>query len=105
MNIFDIKDIQKICASGKIKWSLHSAKRILQRGISREDVISAIMEGEIIEEYPSNWPHPACLIYGSIEDSSNIIHVVVGINDYIHIITAYYPDTELFEDDLKSRRK
>lgn len=103
MDIFSINDIKGICKSGNIKWSTHAAEQILKRGISREDVIYAILEGEIIEEYPSNWPHPACLIYGRTK-LKVIIHVVVGIGEHIHIITVYYPDTEKFEEDLKTRR-
>ncbi|MDD6037870.1 MAG: DUF4258 domain-containing protein, partial [bacterium] len=34
-----------------------------------------------------------------------VIHVVVGNDgEYIYIITAYYPNTAKFEDDLKTRK-
>ena len=101
MNLEVFKDL---CRKGKIKWSGHAAIRILQRGISREDVINCIMNGEIIEEYPDFWIGPACLVFGyTIEN--RIIHVVAGINDYVHIVTAYYPDSEKFESDMKTRRR
>ena len=99
----DIRDFQNRCMEGKIKWSVHAAARILQRGISREDIIHCIMHGEIIEEYPNYWLNPACLIFG-YSINNKIIHVVVGIDTYIHIITAYYPNTEKFQKDLKTRR-
>lgn len=103
MDMFDINNIRKICESGKIKWSKHASEQILRREISREDVLTAIKRGEIIEEYPSNWPHPACLVYGqTLLDV--VIHIVVGIEEYIHIITVYHPDTDKFKDDLKTRR-
>ena len=60
---------------------------------------------EIIEDYPDDFPHPSCLIFGfTINDK--IIHVVAGSDvKYIYIITAYFPNTIKFEKDLKTRRK
>ena len=60
------------------------------------------MEGEIIEDYPDDFPHP---IFGyTINDK--IIYVVAGSDGkYIYIITAYFPNTIKFEKDLKTRRK
>jgi len=68
------------------------------------DVINCIMNGEIIEDYPTDYPHPSCLIFGyTLTDK--IIHVVAGFDgDYLYIITAYFPNTEKFLDDLKTRR-
>ncbi|WP_334303839.1 hypothetical protein [Marvinbryantia formatexigens] len=34
------------------------------------------------------------------------MHIVAGCDNInIYIITAYYPDTKKFENDLKTRRK
>ena len=99
-----IEEIQKLCSQSKIKWSGHAAERIQQRGISREDVINCIMDGEIIEDYPDYWLNPACLIFG-YSVNNKILHVVVGIDDYIHIVTAYFPDKTKFEADMKTRKE
>ena len=66
---------------------------------------NGIATGEIIEDYPDDFPHPSCLIFGyTINDK--IIHVVAGSDGkYIYIITAYFPNTIKFEKDLKTRRK
>ena len=76
-----------------------------ERDISRADVKKCVLEGEIIEDYPDDFPHPSCLIFGfTINDK--IIHVVAGSDvKYIYIITAYFPNTIKFENDLKTRRK
>ena len=99
-----IEEIQKLCSQSKIKWSGHAAERIQQRGISREDVLNCIMDGEIIEDYPDYWLNPACLIFG-YSVNNKILHVVVGIDDYIHIVTAYFPDKTKFEADMKTRKE
>ncbi|MDE7313266.1 MAG: DUF4258 domain-containing protein [Eubacterium sp.] len=59
--------------------------------------------GKIIEDYPDHWLNPACLIF-SYTISNKIIHVVVGLDDYVHIITAYFPDSSKFESDMKTRK-
>lgn len=101
--MIDIKNIRELCNCSKIKWSSHASARIQQRGISRKDVVNCIMNGEIIEQYPEYWLNPACLILGySIENK--IIHVVVGVDDYVHIVTAYFPNKEKFESDMKTRK-
>ncbi len=74
------------------------------KGISRKDVINCIMSGEIIEQYPDYWLNPACLIFGYSIDNK-IMHVVVGVDDYIHIVTAYFPSKEKFQSDMKTRKE
>lgn len=100
-----IEEIQKLCSSSKIKWYKHALERMQERDISRADVISCIMNGEIIEEYPDDFPYPSCLIFG-YSVGNNIIHTVVCNNsEYIGIITVYIPDTDKFENDLKTRKE
>ena len=73
-----------------------------ERDISRIDVKNCIMCGEIIEEYPDDFPHPSCLIFGYTVNNK-VIHVVVIIDkENIGIITVYYPNTDKFKDDLKT---
>lgn len=55
-----------------------------ERDISRADVKKCVLEGEIIEDYPEDFPHPSCLIFGyTINDK--IIHVVNYKNSIIVI--------------------
>lgn len=100
----DIKDIQYFCSNSKIKWYKHALERMQERDISRDDVKNCIMYGEIIEDYPDDFPHPSCLIFGYTV-SDRVIHTVVSMDgDSIGIITVYYPNTDKFEDDLKIRK-
>lgn len=96
---------QRLCTESKILWTQHCLQRMQERDISRDDVKNGIATGEIIEEYPDDFPNPSCLIFGySVKD--RILHIVAGCDNInIYIITAYYPDTRKFEDDLKTRRK
>lgn len=96
---------QALCTGSRIIWTQHCLERMQERDISRADVKNGILTGEIIEEYPDDYPHPSCLIFG-YTINNRILHIVAGCDTInIYIITAYYPDTKKFEEDLKTRRK
>ena len=97
--------IKKLCSERKIKWSVHAAERLMERGISRADVLNCLEYGEIIEDYPTDYPNPSYLVFGR-SLNGKVLHVVAGSNDEsLFIITAYYPDTNKFEPDLKTRKR
>lgn len=96
---------QVLCTGSHIIWTQHCLERMQERDISRADVKNGILTGEIIEEYPDDYLHPSCLIFG-YTINNRILHIVAGCDSInIYIITAYYPDTKKFEEDLKTRRK
>jgi hypothetical protein len=100
-----IEKLRELCASENIEITLHAAKRLEQRGILLRDVKSCIMSGEIIEQYPTDYPYPSCLILG-LSISDRYIHVVVGSNmETLWIVTAYYPDPSKWETDNKTRKE
>lgn len=100
-----IEELRKICVPENIEITLHAAKRLEQRNISINDVIFCIHEGEIIEQYPDDYPYPSCLILG-FSVKKKYIHVVVGSNlETLWIITAYYPDLNKWKQDLRTRKE
>ncbi len=93
--------LKKLCQEDAISWTNHVLQRLIQRGISVSDVIEAIMTGEVIEDYPDDYPYPSCLVLGG-----NKLHVVCGIGEgKLWIITAYRPTLDKWENDLKTRRR
>ena len=105
MERLDINVIKQMVKEGKIRWTNHVIVRLFQRNINQEDIENAILNGEIIEEYENDYPHPSCLIYG-INLKNKVLHVVCGFNGVeLWIITAYYPDNIKWEEDLKTRKE
>lgn len=101
----DLQIYQKLCAESKIFWTQHCLQRMQERDISRTDVKNGIATGEIIEDYPDDFPNPSCLIFGYALNN-RILHIVAGCDKTnVYIITVYYPDANKFEDNLKIRRK
>ena len=82
----------------------HAAERFRQRGIRARDVRNAVHTGEIIEQYPNDFPYPSCLILGQSLDG-RCIHVVMSDEGTSsRIITAYVPDVDKWSEDFKTRR-
>ena len=103
--MIDINDIRAYYEHDKVVITIHAHERLRQRAIRAKDVRSCIMSGEIIEQYPDDFPYPSCLICGKAVNG-DIIHVVASDDgSESRIITAYYPNTIKFCDDLKTRRK
>jgi hypothetical protein len=84
----------------------HAIIRMLQRSISKNDVLETINGGEIIEEYKDDYPYESCLMFKIV--SGRPIHVVVannsGENQKI-VVTVYIPDFTNFEADFKTRKR
>jgi hypothetical protein len=79
---------------------------MFKRGISVDDVKKIINTGEIINEYPNDKPYPSYLILGFANFKP--IHLVIAQEKALKeciIITAYHPDTTLWEVDFKTKKK
>ena len=97
-----IKEIQNRIRQRKYRFSGHSVKRMIKRDMTRQEVESAILTGEIIEEYPDDKYSPSCLVYGKTEDGRDL-HIQVSLPPIVVIITVYEPDPEEW-GDCKVRR-
>ena len=101
----NINDLHLLLSAEKIVWTEHLALRLRERGIKRADVVACILNGEIIEQYPDAYPHPACLVLAVLEDDNKPIHAVAGIGDgNLFIVTVYYPTIDKWESDYKTRK-
>lgn len=103
--MLNIKNLQKICSDDTILLTAHCKNRCLERCITFDDIKNTILNGEIIKQYEYDKPLPSCLILGT-SNSKKKLHVVVSAdNEYIYIITAYYPDLLIWNDDFKTKRR
>jgi len=83
-----------------IIFSAHARVRMFERGISSEDILHILTDGEIIEEYEDDTPCPSFLMLGYLRGIAH--HVVVGCcADHIKIITVYHPDESWTNDRFR----
>jgi hypothetical protein len=101
----ELSKIKQKIKENKIQWRVHATRKLIERAIKRSSVIEAILNGDIIEEYPLDYPFPSCLVFG-YDQKKTPLHVVCSLGaDFLWIITVYKPDLEKWEKDLKTRRK
>lgn len=102
--ILNIEKIRNCILKREVNWTKHCLNRINQRNILLSDIKFAINNGRIIEYYYEDYPYPSCLILGK-DKNNKIIHIVCGISkEIVYMITAYYPDTDKWENNMKRRK-
>ncbi len=102
--LIKIENLQKYFVEDKIFVTEHASERFRQRGIRISDIRRAVNFGEIIEQYPEDYPYPSCLVCGK-NKSDKIIHAVLSDEGTSsRIITAYFPDADKWSENFKMRR-
>ena len=100
----DIEIFRKYFADDAVQVTQHALMRCRERNIKFDDIERCIMNGEIIEEYPEDYPYPSVLI--SCIDKDKALHIIAGLGEKeLWIITAYYPDPNKWNNDYKTRKE
>lgn len=100
----DMECLKNMNQADKIAITEHARQRLTERGITVDDIICGIKTGEIIRQYEDDKPFPSCLILGKSE-SGVYIHIVVSHDEeWIYLITAYYPSSDIWELDFKTKK-
>ena len=97
-----IESIRKKYTSGRVRFSIHSMKRMDERKISLSEIEGVILTGEIVEEYPKDIPCPSYLIMGYVRGHEPL-YVLAGLGEKLTIITVHWQDPEKWLD--AGRRK
>jgi hypothetical protein len=106
MELDFLKQVRQHIIQNKWRISYHALKRLDERNIGLQDLLGALSKSEIIEEYPEDQRGSSCLLLCETLDGKRI-HVVCSIDDedYLVIITAYWPEQSKWIDERKRRRK
>lgn len=103
--MIDIERLKEYFENDTVFVTEHAAERFHQRGIKITDIKNAINTGEIIEQYPDDYPFPSCLVLGNDKKGSKIHVCMSDEGTSSRIITAYYPDPIKWSDDYKNRKE
>ena len=98
--------IRQCIRQRKILWTYHINMRLKQRSITRHEIISSTVAYEIVDAYPEDKYFPSYLIFS--QHKHTVFHILFAVDvdgDNVRVVTAYYPDPEEWESDLKTRRK
>ena len=91
---------------GHITFRLHALERMFEREISESDVQHVLRTGEVIEDYPKDYPYPSRLLLGWC--GNRPIHVVAAFDERGQetiVITVYEPDRENWDGEFRGRIK
>jgi hypothetical protein len=79
--------------------------RLAGRYISRDEVLEATESYEIIESYPEDKYLPSYLVWAkSGQGPFHLLFAADVDEDNVRIVTAYRPNADEWDSDLKSRK-
>jgi hypothetical protein len=104
MNFID--EVRRI-SSIRLLFTRHALDQMIQpdRLITKEDVISVVNSGEIIEDYPEDSRGHSCLMLGEGVDGRKLHVNCAPKMDHLVIITAYVPNLEEWDEEFRKRRR
>ena len=103
--MIDIDTLKALNNPDRIILTEHARIRLIERGINAKDIISGIDTGEVIKQYEDDLPFPSCLLMGYSEKNKPL-HIVVSYDgEYIHLITAYYPNPDIWDNGFKIKKE
>lgn len=103
--MYKIENFREMNTLEKIAITKHAKERLQERGIKVDDISHCIDTGEIIKQYEDDKPLPSCLVLGKAIDDKYIHIVLSRSEEFIYLITAYYPNDSQWEIDLKTRKE
>jgi hypothetical protein len=90
----------------RVLFSGHAVRRLFERGLNKDEVLSIIRGGEVIVDYADDSPYPSCLLLGFVRGRP--VHVLLahdGETDTAIVVTAYEPNPGLWHQDFRTRRE
>lgn len=102
-----IDGIKRLIREGRYEVSIHAQQERLEDDLDIEEIESAVLRGDLIEEYPTDPRGPSCLVGGLA--GTKPIHVVLGwagvkgqSESILRVITVYIPRPPKWTD-LRTR--
>ena len=90
----DREDIVNAIKSEQFRITDHAYEEALSDNLTFEEVLTSVIRGEIIEQYPTDKPYPSCRIFGE-NCRREPVHSVWAYNrenSWAVVITVYRPD-------------
>ena len=99
----DIHPIQETIREHGLFFTDHAVRQMIKWAITDVEVQEAILEGEIIEEYPEDKYGPSCLIYGDTSQGRPL-HVLCSVPPRVRVITTYQPQPNKWVNHRQRRQ-
>lgn len=89
--MIELQAIQHIARRQQLLFTDHAVRQMARRAITDQEVVEAILNGEILEDYPDDKYSPSCLLLG-LTKRGRPLHVQCSAPPRVRIVTVYQPD-------------
>ena len=89
-----------------VTYRIHALQRMYERKIGEDEVETVLAAGEVIEDYPNDFPYPSKLLLGWT--NTRALHVVAAYNakeNETIVVTTYEPDAEKWDENFRRRKQ
>ena len=103
----EIKNLLDAIDAGRVRVTNHSDEEMAGDNLMLDDIYFATLHGEIIEDYPSDFPYPSCLVLGDTPGGV-AVHIVWAYNTlsgWAVLVTVYRPDPKRWVDWRRRRAR
>jgi hypothetical protein len=90
----EINQIQQAISVANFRITDHAHEEMVADALALDEVLQSVLTGEVIEDYPTDYPLPSCLILGFL-DQVDPVHSAWAYNSQTKravLITVYRPD-------------
>jgi hypothetical protein len=100
-------EVKRAIADSRYYTTKHANEEAEDDNLDLEKVIERSLGAELLEDYPTAYPHPACLMLGWLCPGEPV-HVVWAYDrrrGYAAMVTTYRPDPARWSADFRKRAK
>ena len=91
-----ISNIIEAIESGRLRITDHADEEAEADSLTFEEVCFSVLQGAIIEDYPTDRPYPSCLISGKTRkgEPAHSVWAYNEISKWAVLVTVYRPDPD-----------
>lgn len=94
--------IQRCVRERKLFWTYHVNMRLERRHITRGEILDAVDSYAMVEAYPEDKYLPSYLVVAA--ETFHVLFAADVADDNVRVVTAYRPDPEEWEPNLRRRK-
>ncbi len=102
----NLTEVIEAIRSHRVRITDHADEEAAADQLTIDEIFHSVIQGEVIQEYPSDKPYPSCLVLGKTSDGI-AVHSVWAYkkeSGWAILITVYRPDPQRWID-WRERKK